>query len=45
MAEFIIGTFGVYELYGSFMGIYLLTSLLTEIITNNATTALAFPIL
>ncbi|EAC1805045.1 SLC13 family permease [Campylobacter coli] len=44
LAEFIIGTFGVYGLYGSFVGIYLLTLLLTEIITNNAAAALAFPI-
>lgn len=43
-AEFIIGTFGVYGLYGSFVGIYFLTVFLTEIITNNAAAALAFPI-
>ncbi len=43
-ADLIIGTFGAYGLYGSFVGIYLLTLLLTEIITNNAAAALAFPI-
>ena len=43
-AELIIGTFGSYGVYGSFVGIYLLTLLLTEIITNNAAAALAFPI-
>ncbi|EAW7389583.1 TPA: SLC13 family permease [Campylobacter jejuni] len=43
-AQIIIETFGVYGVYGSFIGVYLLTLLLTEMITNNAAAALAFPI-
>ncbi|PZT47645.1 SLC13 family permease [Helicobacter valdiviensis] len=43
-ADIIIGIFGEYGAYGSFVGIYLLTLLLTEMITNNAAAALAFPI-
>lgn len=44
LAEIIISTFGSYGVYGSFIGIYLLTLCLTEIITNNAATALVLPI-
>lgn len=44
LASIIIETFGIYGVYGSFIGIYLLTLLLTEIITNNAAAALSFPI-
>ena len=40
----VIGIFGQYGVYGSFVGVYLLTLLLTEFITNNAAAALAFPI-
>jgi len=36
-----LGSFGV---YGAFVAVYLLTFLLTEIITNNAAAALSFPI-
>ena len=36
--------FGNYGVYGSFIGIYLLTFILTEIITNNAAAALSFPV-
>ncbi|MBZ8008459.1 SLC13 family permease [Campylobacter sp. RM9334] len=36
--------FGAYGVYGSFIGIYLFTLLLTEIMTNNAAAALSFPI-
>lgn len=43
-ANLIISVFGQYGVYGSFIGIYLLTLLLTEMITNNAAAALAFPI-
>lgn len=43
-ANLIISIFGQYGVYGSFIGIYLLTLLLTEMITNNAAAALAFPI-
>lgn len=44
LAGLIIESFGVYGIYGSFVGIYLMTLLLTEAITNNAAAALAFPI-
>jgi di/tricarboxylate transporter len=40
----IINTFGSYGVYGSFIAIFLITFLLTEIITNNAAAALSFPI-
>jgi di/tricarboxylate transporter len=43
-ALYVVEIFGAYGVYGSFIGIYLLTLLLTEIITNNAAAALAFPI-
>ena len=43
-AYLIIGIFGDFGVYGSFIGVYLLTLLLTEIITNNAAAALVFPI-
>ena len=36
--------FGSYGIYGAFVGVYLMTLLLTEVITNNAAAALAFPI-
>ncbi len=44
MASYIIYFFGTFGVYGSFVGIYLLTLLLTEMITNNAAAALSFPI-
>ena len=44
LADFIINIFGAYGVYGSFVGVYLITLLLTEFITNNAAAALAFPI-
>ena len=44
LADCIIGIFGSYGVYGGFVGVYLLTLLLTEFITNNAAAALAFPI-
>lgn len=36
--------FGGYGVWGAFIGIYLLTWVLTELVTNNAAAALAFPI-
>lgn len=44
LASIVIGSFGSYGIYGSFIGIYFLTLLLTEMITNNAAAALSFPI-
>ena len=40
----ITDTFGIYGVYSSFVGVYLLTLVLTELITNNAAAALSFPI-
>lgn len=44
LALTITNTFGIYGVYSSFVGIYLLTLVLTELITNNAAAALSFPI-
>lgn len=44
MANGLISTFEGLGVYGVFFAIYLFTALLTEIITNNAAAALAFPI-
>jgi di/tricarboxylate transporter len=44
MASYIIYFFGTFGVYGSFISVYLLTLLLTEMITNNAAAALSFPI-
>ncbi|WP_417326787.1 SLC13 family permease [Halarcobacter sp.] len=44
LANFLNSTLGGFGVYGSFIAIYLLTFLLTEIITNNAAAALSFPI-
>ncbi|MGD9718598.1 MAG: SLC13 family permease [Sulfurimonadaceae bacterium] len=44
LASFIIQSFGMYGVYGSFIGVYLVTLLLTELITNNAAAALSFPV-
>jgi di/tricarboxylate transporter len=44
LALMIIESFGTYGIYGSFIGIYLFTLLLTEVMTNNAAAALSFPI-
>jgi di/tricarboxylate transporter len=44
ISDQIIMIFGSYGVYGSFIGIYLLTVIFTEIITNNAAAALVFPI-
>lgn len=39
--QFVFADFGV---WGAFVGVFLLTLLLTEVVTNNAAAALAFPI-
>ncbi|MDX9815010.1 MAG: SLC13 family permease [Arcobacter sp.] len=44
LANIITNTFGQFGIFGSFVGIYLLTLILTEFITNNAAAALSFPI-
>jgi len=36
--------FGGYSVIGAFVGVYLMTLVLTELVTNNAAAALAFPI-
>lgn len=42
-AKIVINLFGDFGVYGVFIGIYLLTLILTEFITNNAAAALMFP--
>lgn len=44
IAQGISALFGSYGVYSAFIGVFLLTLLLTEVITNNAAAALAFPI-
>lgn len=44
LAQILNNLFGDYGVYGAFIAVYLLTFLLTEIITNNAAAALSFPI-
>ena len=44
LSTLIVDSFGFYGVYGSFIGVFLLTLILTEFITNNAAAALAFPI-
>jgi len=44
IAQYINTIFGSFGVLGAFIAIYLVTFLLTEIITNNAAAALAFPI-
>ncbi|MEA1989609.1 MAG: SLC13 family permease [Pseudomonadota bacterium] len=44
LAESVLWLFSAWGVWGSFIGIYLLTVLLTELITNNAAAALGFPI-
>lgn len=43
-AELMNSTFGHYGAYGALAGLFLLTMLMTEFITNNAAAALAFPL-
>lgn len=44
IAQFITNSLGVYGVYGSFIGIYLVTLFLTQFISHNATAAIVFPI-
>lgn len=44
MATYIVDLFAQWGLWGALVGLYLTTWLLTELITNNAAAALAFPI-
>jgi len=44
VAENLMQGMGYWGVYGSFIGIYLLTVLITETVTNNAAAAIAFPI-
>lgn len=44
IAQFITNSLGVYGVYGSFIGIYLVTLILTQFISHNATAAIVFPI-
>lgn len=44
LADSVMASFGYWGIWGSFIGIYLLTVLITEMVTNNAAAALGFPI-
>ena len=44
MVQALQGLFSGYGVWGALLGVYLLTWLLTELVTNNAAAALAFPI-
>lgn len=44
LAESVLWLFSSWGVWGAFIGVYLLTVLLTELITNNAAAALGFPI-
>lgn len=44
LAEAVMWIFSSWGIWGAFIGVYLLTVLLTELITNNAAAALGFPI-
>jgi di/tricarboxylate transporter len=44
IATVITASFGVYGIYGSFIGIYLVTMILTEFMSNNSAAAIVFPI-
>ncbi|NMG76354.1 SLC13 family permease [Aromatoleum diolicum] len=44
VADAMRGMFDGYGIFGAFVGVYLITLVLTEVITNNAAAALAFPI-
>lgn len=44
MANGVLALFDGYGVFGAFIAIYLMTLVLTELVTNNASAALAFPI-
>lgn len=44
IANMVTSSLGVYGVYGSFIGIYLVTMILTEFMSNNAAAAIVFPI-
>ncbi len=44
IATVITASFGAYGVYGSFIGIYLVTMILTEFMSNNSAAAIVFPI-
>ncbi|MCG7530259.1 anion permease [Psychrobium sp. MM17-31] len=44
LGEYLLALFGDWGILGAFIAVYLFTLLLTELITNNAAAALAFPI-
>ena len=44
VADAIQIVFAGYRVWGAFVGVYLLTLILTEVVTNNAAAALAFPV-
>ncbi|WP_185978083.1 SLC13 family permease [Thiomicrorhabdus heinhorstiae] len=44
IAHFVMGIFSIWGVWGSLVGVFLFTLLLTELITNNAAAAIAFPV-
>lgn len=44
LAQGLLSVINGYGVFGAFVGVYLMTLLLTELVTNNAAAALAFPI-
>lgn len=44
IANFILGSINGYGVFAAFVAVYLMTLLLTELITNNAAAALSFPV-